>query len=139
MENDEIDVEEMKKEEIRKLSQNEEIIDLEDLIVAGTKVKIPITFIYPNTDKKVGAIIRPLNSNEWNNCTRKMMKFKTSFQLEVVKVGLMNMKEEPIPSSLIEELPQGAISEIFIKIAEASGMHESEEDMIEAAKKLMGF
>lgn len=126
-------------EEIEKLSQEEEIIDLEQLITAGTDVKIPITFIYPNTNKKVGAIIRPLTSNEWDNCIRKMAKFHTSFQLEIVKVGLLNMKEEKIPPKLIEQLPQGAISEIYEKIAEASGIHESTEDMIEATKQLMGF
>lgn len=126
-------------EELEKLSHEEEIIDLEQLITAGTKSKIPITFIYPNTDKKVGAIIRPLTSNEWNNCMRKMVKFKTSFQLEIVKVGLLNMKEETIPPSLIEQMPQGAINEIYNKIAEISGVHESTEDMIEASKKLMGF
>ena len=126
-------------EEIERLSQEEDIIDLEQLITAGTEVKIPITFIYPNTDKKVGAIIRPLTSNEWNNCIRKMAKFQTSFQLEIVKVGLLNMKEEKIPSKLIEQLTQGAINEIYNKIAEASGIHESTEDMVEATKKLMGF
>lgn len=130
---------EKEKEELEKLNQEEEIIDLEQLITGGAEVKIPITFIYPNTDKKVGAIIRPLTSNEWNNCIRKMAKFKTSFQLEIVKVGLLNMKEQPIPSKLIEQLPQGAINEIYGKIAEASGIHESNEDMIEATKKLMGF
>lgn len=130
---------EKEKEELERLNQEEEIIDLEQLITAGTEVKIPITFIYPNTDKRVGAIIRPLTSNEWNNCIRKMAKFQTSFQLEIVKVGLLNMKEEKIPSKLIEQLPQGAINEIYEKIAEASGIHESTEDMIEATKKLMGF
>jgi hypothetical protein len=49
------------------------------------------------------------------------------------------MKEQPIPPKLIEQLPQGAINEIYNKIAEASGIHESTEDMIEATKKLMGF
>ena len=137
MENE--DIIEKKLEEIEKLSQDEELFDLEQLITAGKDVKIPITFIYPNTDKKVGAFIRPLSSNEWNNCMRKMVKFKTSFQLEIVKVGLLNMKEEPIPAKLIEVMPQGVINEIYNKIAEASGVHESTEDMIEASKKLMGF
>ena len=133
-------IEEMQFEELERLSKDDDlIVDLEQLITAGTKAKIPITFIYPNTDKKVGAVIRPLNSNEWNNCMRKMVKFQTSFQLEVVKVGLLNMKEEPIPAKLIEQMPQGAINEIYNKIAEASGVHESTEDMIEAGKKLMGF
>lgn len=133
------DIEKLQQEEIEKLSNEEEIFELEDLITAGKDAKIPITFIYPNTDKRVGAIIKPLTSNEWNNCMRKMAKFHTSFQLEVVKKGLLNTKEEPIPSNLIEVMPQGAINELYQKIAEASGVHESTEDMIEASKKIMGF
>ena len=139
MENTNDDIEKKQLEEIEKLSQNEELIDLEQLLTAGTEVRIPITFTYPNTDKKVGAVIKPLTSNEWNRCMKRMVKFDSSFQLEIVKVGLMNMNEEPIPSKLIEILPQGAINEIYQKIAEASGVHESTEDMIEATKKIMGF
>ena len=133
------EIEQMQKEELEKLSQDEEIFELEDLITAGKDARIPITFIYPNTNKKVGAIIKPLTSNEWNNCMRRVSKFHTSFQLEIVKKGLYNTKEEPIPSNLIEIMPQGAINEIYNKIAEASGIHESTEDMIEASKKIMGF
>ena len=133
------DIEKLQQEEIEKLSQEEELFELEDLITAGKDAKIPISFIYPNTNKRVGAIIKPLTSNEWNNCMRKVAKFHTSFQLEIVKKGLLNTKEEPIPSDLIEIMPQGAIAELYQKIAEISGIHENTEDMIEASKKIMGF
>lgn len=133
------DIEKLQQEEIEKLSNEEELFELEDLITAGKDARIPISFIYPNTNKKVGAIIKPLTSSEWNSCMRRVAKFHTSFQLEIVKKGLLNTKEEPIPSSLIEIMPQGAINQLYQKIAEASGVHESTEDMIEASKKIMGF
>ena len=133
------DIKQKQQEEIERLSKEEEIFELEQLIIAGKDLKIPITFIYPNTDKKVGAVIKPLTSNEWDKCTKRASKFKTSFQLEIVNVGLMDINEKPIPRTLIEEMPQGTIAELYNKIAEASGVHESREDMIEATKQIMGF
>lgn len=133
------ELEQMQQEEIEKLSQEEELFDLEQLITAGKDLKIPITFTYPNTNKKVGAMIRPLTSNEWNNSMKRASKFKTSLQMEIVNAGLMDIDEKPIPRALIEQMPQGLISELYNKIAEASGVHESKEEMIEATKQLMGF
>lgn len=126
-------------EEIERLSHDEELFELEELITAGKDSRIPITFTYPNTDKKVKAMIRPLTSNEWNQCSMKVLKFKTSFQLEVVSIGLLNSNGKKIPSDLIELMPQGAISEIYDEIARISGVSKNNDEELELATKMMGF
>ena len=54
-----------KQKELEHLQKEEEIFELDQIITEGTNAKIPFTFIYPNTTKKVGVLIRPLSTNEY--------------------------------------------------------------------------
>ena len=58
-------VEDEKAKEIERLSQETEILELDQVITEGVDAKIPFTFIYPNTTKKVGVLVRPLSTNEY--------------------------------------------------------------------------
>ncbi len=53
-------VEKEKQKELEHLQQEDEIFELDQIISEGTNAKIPFTFIYPNTDKKVGVLVLSL-------------------------------------------------------------------------------
>lgn len=58
-------VDKLREEEIETLSKNtdDEVMELDQILTEGVNAKIPFSFTYPNTDKKVGVMVRPLKSD----------------------------------------------------------------------------
>lgn len=135
-------IEEIEQKELEKLSKNEEIFNLEDLILDGIDNKIPITFDYPlpnGSVKKMGAMIRPLTASEWNTCSMKAIRQNKSMAVEVVKLSLMGTNGETIKNELIEKMPVGVITGLFDKISEISGIKNNEEEQNKLIMDMMGF
>ena len=86
-----------------KKDKEPEIFELDQIITEGVNAKIPFTFIYPNTDKKVGVLIRPLSTNEYQKAILKSKKLKTNFLVELAKLGVYKMDESKFPEELITE------------------------------------
>ena len=134
--------EEEKQKELEHLNQETEIIELDQLITDGTDAKIPFTFVYPNTDKKVGVLIRPLSTNEYQNALLRSKRFKTNLLVELAKLGTYKLDESKFPEELLDEMPAGIIIRITNEINRISGV-----DLVETSKKsqqelfdeLMGF
>ena len=78
----------------------EETLDLESLIRDGADYRKTIIIELPNGSKGA-CTIRPLTSNEWNQCTNKYLKLKGSMELYVCEKGLLNKKGEPFPKELL--------------------------------------
>lgn len=138
-----VNIDELKQKELESLQDNnKELIDLEDLLLAGSKAVRTIIIDYPteNGMQELGAKIRPLTSVEWNNAMQTGMKRKDSNPaVEIVKKGLLTKNEEPFPNKLVENMVSGAIDEIFKAIAEISGVKLDPEEQKQMAKELMGF
>lgn len=133
------DIEKTKQEELEHLQQENEVFDLESLIVDGDDAKIPITFIYPNTNKTVGAMIRPVNTREYNLILKKSEKLGLQFLVEMLKIALYKMDGSPFPEELIGKLPAGVCAEIVEKINEVSGIKTNENDLNKLNSELLGF
>lgn len=132
-------IEKTKQEELEHLQQENEVFDLETLIVDGDDAKIPITFIYPNTNKTVGAMIRPVNTREYNLILKKSEKLGLQFLVEMLKIALYKMDGSPFPEELIGKLPAGVCAEIVEKINEVSGIKTNENDLNKLNSELLGF
>lgn len=137
------DVDKLKEEELRALSEEEEIFDLESLITDGTNAKVPITIQYYNTDLqrnvKAGAMIRPLSNLEWNNSVRlnRSQNSNTTDNIELLKKALYTIDGKPFNPKAIESMPAGVVEQLVEKVAEISGIDL--EKNIERAMKLQGF
>ena len=125
-----------------KKDKEPEIFELDQIITEGVNAKIPFTFIYPNTDKKVGVLIRPLSTNEYQKAILKSKKLKTNFLVELAKLGVYKMDESKFPEELITELPAGIVTMITNEINRISGVElvdESGEAQQQLFEDLMGF
>lgn len=116
----------------------EETLDLESLIRDGADYRKTIIIELPNGSKGA-CTIRPLTSNEWNQCTNKYLKLKGSMELYVCEKGLLNKKGEPFPKELLEIFPVGAIQEIFKEIQSISGIKRNKEEEQELTRQLLDF
>ncbi len=116
----------------------EETLDLESLIRDGADYRKTIIIELPNGSKGA-CTIRPLTSNEWNQCTNKYLKLKGSMELYVCEKGLLNKKGEPFPKELLEIFPAGAIQEIFKEIQSISGIKRNKEEEQELTRQLLDF
>ena len=110
------DVSKLQEKELIALS-DDEVFDLESLITDGTDAKVPITIKFPTRDGrtvKAAAMIRPLNSVEWNNSTRlnRSKSEKTTNEIELLKKALYTKDGKPFPKDLIEKIPAGVVLEI---------------------------
>lgn len=132
-------IEDTMKKEIEHLEQDNEVFDLQSLIIDGEKAEVPITFIYPNTNKTVGAMIKPISTDEYYATLKKSNKFKLNFILEILKKSLFNMDGSPFPNDLIGKLPAGVGIELLLKINEISGIKQDEEGIENLGKELLGF
>ena len=115
-------VEKEKQKELEHLQQEDEIFELDQIITEGVNAKIPFTFNYPNTNKKVGVLVRPLSTNEYQNAILKSKRLKTNFLIEIAKLGVYKMDESEFPDDLIMELPAGVITRITNEINRISGV-----------------
>ena len=125
-----------------KKDKEPEIFELDQIITEGVNAKIPFTFIYPNTDKKVGVLVRPLSTNEYQKAILKSKKLKTNFLVELAKLGVYKMDESKFPEELITKLPAGIVTMITNEINRISGVElvdESGEAQQQLFEDLMGF
>lgn len=119
------DVEKLKNEEIEQLSESngvDDIFDLDVLITEGVNAKVPLNFTYPNTDKTVGVMIRPLSTEEYKTAIQKAKKLKKVVFFELLKLGLYKMDGSKFPNEVLEELPFGVVTFIAGNIHRISGM-----------------
>ena len=131
-----------KQKELEHLQQEDEIFVFDQIITEGTKAKIPFTFIFPNTNKKVGVLVRPLSTNEYQNAVLRSKRLKTNFLIELAKIGVYKMDESEFPEDLIMELPAGVITRITNEINRISGVDlvdGSAEVQQQIFEDLMGF
>ena len=134
-------IEELKQEEINNLTETNEAFSLESLIVEGSELTIPITFDYPTKKGiiKASAIIRPVTTSEWENAQNFAMRNKKDFIIKILEKGLLNDNGEPLPEKLLRKMPFGVASEIYIRIADASGVKQNKEEQYKFTKDLLGF
>ena len=116
------DIDKLQKEEIEELSHEDKIMELDQLITEGVNAKLPFTFIYPNTDKKVGVMVRPLSTNEYQSAIIKSKKLKTNFLTELCKIGLYKLDGSEFPKDKIDDLPAGVVTIICNELARISGI-----------------
>lgn len=134
--------EDVKQKELEHLQQEEEIFELDQIITEGINAKIPFSFTYPNTTKKVGVMVRPLSTNEYQKAILRSKRLKTNFLIELAKIGVYKMDESPFPEELIMELPAGVITRITNEINRISGVElvdGSEDAQQQILEDLMGF
>ena len=132
----------MSVKEKKEKSQETEIFELDQIITEGVNAKIPFTFIYPNTDKNVGVLVRPLSTNEYQKAILKSKKLKTNFLVELAKLGVYKMDESKIPDEIINDLPAGVVTIITNEINRISGVglvDDSGEAQQQLFDELMGF
>lgn len=138
---------ELEQQEIEELTiDNEEVLELEELIIQGSKATIPIIIDYPvyNGEKveyqPVSAFIKPLTNNKVTEAYRKGMKNKTTTpNIEIVKMGLYNKNMELFKPELIEKMAGGIVNSISKQIMEVSGIQINQEDATELVRRLMDF
>ena len=135
-------VEDEKQKELEHLQKEDEIFELDQVITEGIEAKIPFTFIYPNTNKKVGVLVRPLSTNEYQSAVLKSKRLKTNFLIELAKLGLYKMDESRFANDFIEGLPAGVITKVTNEINRISGVDlvdDSPEVQQQIFDDLMGF
>lgn len=137
---------EEEKNELEHLSHEEEVFELDTLITQGVNAKIPVSFKYPNTDKTVGVMIRPLSTEEYKLAVKKAKNLKKNYLIELLKSSLFNTEGEPFPVEVIKELPFGVVTYLASMVNKISGMDllknddgSDEVDMAEAIGVMMGF
>ena len=133
-------IEKLQEQELEEL-QDSEALSLESLITEGSELRIPITFDFPtkNGIKKASAIIKPISAVEWENAQSYALKNKEGFILKILEKGLLNDNGEPLPFSLIKKMPSGVATEIYIRIADVSGVKQNKEEQYQFTKQLLGF
>ena len=131
-----------KAEELIKLSEEEEIFNLESLITDGADARVPIEIKFPTKTgtKRAAAMIRPLTNVEWNNAIRIARKnFTTTNEIELLKIALYTKDGEPFPKELVEKIPNGVVIKLVQTLSEISGIEITEENMKMAKEMLKGF
>lgn len=131
---------ELQEEELKSLTETEDV-SLEALITEGANLQIPITFNYPSKKGIVerSAIIRPLTSAEWEECTNYALKHKKGFALKILEKGFLNSDGEPLTMDLLKLMPSGVVNELYTRIADVSGVKQDKEEQYQLTKELMGF
>ena len=134
-------IDKLQQEELEQLKQEEETFSLENLIIEGSELRIPITFNFPtkNGVKKASAIIKPVSTTEWENAQQYSLKNKKEFMIQILSKGLLNDDGEPLPIKLIKLIPFGVANEIYTRIADISGLKQTREEQFELTKELLGF
>ena len=116
---------------------------LEELIIEGTNLEVPIVFDFPTNDGMVpvSAIIKPVSSVDWNNAVSKYGNLKSvgEFTTEILCKGLFNDKGEPLKKELIGLIPAGVADELLLQIQDLSGIKRNKDEQYKLTKELMGF
>ncbi len=116
---------------------------LEELIMEGTNLEVPIVFDFPTNDGMVpvSAIIKPVSSVDWNNAVSKYGNINSvgDFTLEILSKGLFNDKGEPLRRDLIGLIPAGVADELLLQIQDLSGIKRNKDEQYKLTKELMGF
>ena len=141
------DVDELQQKEIEEImnqdtNNTDELFELETILTEGTNAKIPYNFIYPNTNKRVGVLLKPLTTQEYTSAINRGKLKDHNFLTELLKISLFDLKENPFPSNKIEQLPAGVVTGIVTKISEISGVEMAETTQINQSnlmEDLMGF
>ena len=126
----------------KELEIKQDIVNIEDLILDGSEVNVPITFDLPTIKGliKVSAMIRPLTTPEWETATNKSIKNNNQgFTLEILRKGLLNSDGEELDKNIINKMPIGVVNELYLQIADISGVKEDKEEQYRLTKELMGF
>lgn len=133
----------MSKKEIKELEINEDKnnYSLEELILEGTKVEMPITFDLPTRKGlvPVSAIIRPISSVEWNNVLKKYSHSLDQFSVAILNIGLLSSEGEQLSMELLEKMPAGVVDDILKQIQDLSGIKQNKEEQYALTRELMGF
>lgn len=142
-------VEDLKQREIDDLINSDEVIvdsedvDLESLILGGSKVKVPIIIKYPLEDggtTDLAVKLKPLTDVEVDNAVRSYRKNKnTSIRIEYLKRGLYTKDDKPFPSHLIKDMYTGVTASLYEKLCEISGIKQTTDERKELMDELMGF
>lgn len=135
-------LEQVKKEELETLSENDEVYDLETLILEGEKARIPIQIDYPKgeTTVPVTAILKPITNVEVQNALAVTRSVRdTTLNIEILKVGLFTKNNEPFPQELLYKMPTGVVDAISEKLMAISGVRTDKESENEIVEKLLGF
>ena len=116
-------------------------IPLETLILEGEKTRINITFDYPTNDGviPVHAMIKPINSVDWNNMVQKYSNRINEFNIAVLEEGLLTSENEHLPRELLEKMPAGVVDTILKHIMDISGIKQDKEEQYRLTKELLGF
>ena len=114
---------------------------LETLILEGDKTKINITFDYPtsNGPVPVNAIIKPINSIDWNNMVQLHGKDVNGFNMAILGMGLYSEEDEQIPEELLCKMPIGVVEDLLNQIMVISGVQQDKEEQRRVARELLGF
>ena len=67
------------------------------------------------------------------------MKNKKDFMVKILSKGLLNDDGEPIKEELIRKMPFGVASELYVRIADVSGVKQNKEEQYKLTKDLLGF
>lgn len=123
------------------LEIDEKVFTLESLITEGADLQVPITFNYPTKNglKKVSAIIRPLTSAEWEDCTNYAIRNKRDFAIKILEKGLLNDDGKNLPEELLKQMPVGVVNELYKRIGDISGVKQDKQEQYELTKELLGF
>lgn len=100
------------------IQQTEEIFDLETLITEGADATIPIDIVFPD-GKKAAAMITPISTADFRSV---YTGDKAEMLVNLLELGLLNKKGEPIQRNLIELMPVGVTSKICKEICAISGL-----------------
>lgn len=116
-------------------------IPLETLILEGEKTRINITFDYPTNDGviPVHALIKPINSVDWNNMVQEYSNRINEFNIAVLEEGLLTSENEHLPRELLEKMPAGVVDTILKHIMDISGIKQDKEEQYRLTKELLGF
>lgn len=114
---------------------NDDFFDLETLITEGVDSRVPITIDFPD-GKKAAAMIRPISTAEFQTIYDGNA---SNILVNILEVGLLNKKGEPIPRSLIEAMPIGLPAKIVKQIFEISGIETDDEKSQELIDNLELF
>ena len=101
-----------------KINQEEELFDLETLITEGVGSRVPIEIEFPD-GRKAAAIIRPISTSEFQTIYHGNA---ATILVNILDLALMNKNGEPLPRSLVEDMPLGLPIKIVKQIFAISGI-----------------
>ena len=111
-----------------RIEQDDELFDLETLITEGADAIIPITIEFPD-GKCAAAKIKPISTAQFRSL---YTADKAELIVNLLEIGLLNKKGEPLSRGLIEAMPLGVTARISEQICTVSGLELKPENRISA-------